>query len=98
MISPEDVALHVLVGVGVALGNKGDRNPQTRPLQHQVLSRQPRIPPLHTEVQTQVLAVAQQLVPQELLCGRTKTHPAQSLQSPPGVCICVCLCVPGAIK
>lgn len=37
-VPPEDVGLHVLVGVGVALGDEGDGHPQVGPLQDQILS------------------------------------------------------------
>lgn len=71
--SPEHVVLHVLVGVGVALGDEGDRQPHVGPLQDQVLSRQASVPPLHSEVHAEVLSIAQHLIPQELLCRAENT-------------------------
>lgn len=71
-VSPEHVCLHVLVGVGVALGDEGDGHPQVRSLQNQILRRQTSVPPVDPEAQSQVLSVTQHLVPQKLLCDARK--------------------------
>lgn len=71
-VSPEHVCLHVLVGVGVALGDEGDGHPQVRSLQNQILRRQTSVPPVDPEAQSQVLSVTQHLVPQKLLCDAQK--------------------------
>lgn len=63
---PEGVGLHILTGVGVALGNERHRHSQPSPFQHQVLCREARVPPVHTEGEGQVLPVTQNLVAQEL--------------------------------
>lgn len=65
-MEPEGVGLHILTGVGVALGNEWHRHSQTSPFQHQVLCREARIPPVHVEGEGQVLPVTQNLVAQEL--------------------------------
>lgn len=63
---PEGVGLHILTGVGVALGNERHRHSQPSPFQHQVLCREARVPPVHAEGEGQVLPVTQNLVAQEL--------------------------------
>lgn len=63
---PEGVGLHILTGVGVALGNERHRHSQPSPFQHQVLCREARVPPVHAEGEGQVLPITQNLVAQEL--------------------------------
>ena len=66
---PEHVGLHVLSWVGVALGDEGHGHSQARAFQDQVLGREARVSSVHPEVEGEVLAIAQHLVAQELLCG-----------------------------
>ena len=70
---PEGVGLHILTGVGVALGYERHRHSQPSPFQHQVLCRETRVPPIHTEGEGQVLPITQNLVAQELACKGKKS-------------------------
>lgn len=66
--SPEHEGLHLVCRVRISLSNEWHGDTLSRPLQHHVLSWKASVTSLHPEVQSQVLTVAQDVVPQKFLC------------------------------